>query len=73
MMVTGALLLLALALCFAIFPRLLAYPLVAFSLWISVTLLLRAYKLHRQGRQVDAKVHVEAAPRKDRAQAAPGR
>jgi cardiolipin synthase A/B len=63
MMVTGALLLLGFGLLFALYPRVLAYPVVAGSLWIGVTLLLRAYKLHRQGRQVDAKVHLGAAPR----------
>jgi cardiolipin synthase len=63
MMVTGALLLLGFACFFALHPRALAYPLVAGSIWVGVTLLMRAYKLHRQGRQVDAKVHLEAAPR----------
>ncbi len=62
MMVTGALLLLGFACFFALYPRALAYPLVAGSIWVGVTLLMRAYKLHRQGRQVDAKVHLEAAP-----------
>ena len=62
LMVTGALLLLGLGVFVALFPRAIAYPLVAGSIWIGSTLLLRAYKLHRQGRQIDAKVHLGAAP-----------
>jgi cardiolipin synthase A/B len=63
LMVTGALLLLGFGILFALYPQALAYPIVGASVWISSTLLLRAYKLHRQGRQLDAKVHLDAAPR----------
>jgi cardiolipin synthase A/B len=64
MMLTGAAVLLGLGVFFAIYPRLLAYPLVAASIWIGVTLLLRARKLHRVGRQLSAKVHLETAPKR---------
>src|SRR6185295_18606405 len=43
---SGALLL-SLAIVFAVFPRLLAYPLVLLSAWIAVALLVQGYKLHR--------------------------
>jgi cardiolipin synthase len=45
MIAVGALLLAA-ALLFAFFPRLLVYPLVAILVWISVALLYRGYRLH---------------------------
>lgn len=51
MMVTAGLLLLALATLFAIFPRLLVYPLVAVFIWIAITLLYRGYRLRRAGKQ----------------------
>jgi len=47
-MVTVGMLLLTLAILFAFFPRLLAYPLIVVSLWIAVALLYRDYKLHRR-------------------------
>ena len=40
--------LLTLAILFALFPRLLAYPLTAVFVWIAVALLYRGYKLHRR-------------------------
>jgi cardiolipin synthase len=43
---SGALLL-SLAIVFAVFPRLLAYPLVLLAAWIAVALLVQGYKLHR--------------------------
>jgi uncharacterized membrane protein len=46
MVAVGALLL-TLAILFAFFPRLLAYPLTAAFVWIAVALLYRGYKLHR--------------------------
>lgn len=46
-MTTAGILLLASAILFALFPRLLVYPLVVVLVWISVALLYRAYKLHR--------------------------
>jgi len=41
----------ALAILFAFFPRLLAYPLAVLFMWIALALLYRGYKLHRQGKQ----------------------
>jgi cardiolipin synthase len=46
MATTGALLL-AVAMVFAVFPRVLAYPLIAVSAWLAVTLLVRGYRLQR--------------------------
>lgn len=45
---TGSLLLAA-AVLFALFPRVLAYPLVVLLAWVAVTLLYRSYELHREG------------------------
>lgn len=50
MLTVGSLLLL-LTILFGFFPRLLAYPLVAFSAWIGVALLYRAYKLNRSSKR----------------------
>ncbi|MCI0535712.1 MAG: phospholipase D-like domain-containing protein [Verrucomicrobiales bacterium] len=47
-MVTIGVMLLALAILFAFFPRLLVYPLIVFLVWIGVSLLYRGYKLHRR-------------------------
>jgi cardiolipin synthase A/B len=47
-MLTAGLSLLALAILFAIFPRLLVYPLVFIFLWFAMALLYRGYKLHRR-------------------------
>jgi cardiolipin synthase len=47
-MVAVGVLLLTLAILFALFPRLLAYPLTAVFVWIAVTLLYRGYKLYRR-------------------------
>ena len=47
-MVAVGVLLLTLAILFAFFPRLLAYPLTAAFVWIAVALLYRGYKLHRR-------------------------
>lgn len=47
MLTTGALLL-ASAILFAFFPRLLAYPLVLFFAWLAVALLYRGYRLRRR-------------------------
>ncbi|HET8760014.1 MAG TPA: phospholipase D-like domain-containing protein [Nitrospiria bacterium] len=44
MATTGALLL-AVAMVFAVFPRVLAYPLIAVGAWLAVTLLVRGYRL----------------------------
>jgi cardiolipin synthase A/B len=52
-MVTVGVLLLTLAIFFAFFPRLLAYPLIVVSVWIAVALLYRGYKLHRRKGQRD--------------------
>ncbi len=50
-MLTVGPLLLLLTILFGFFPRLLAYPLVAFSAWIGVALLYRAYKLNRNSKR----------------------
>ena len=50
-MVTVGLLMLALAILFAFFPRLLVYPLVVVFVWFAITLLYKGYKLHRRGRK----------------------
>lgn len=50
-LITGGFVSTALAILFAFFPRLLAYPLAALFLWIALALLYRGYKLHRQGKQ----------------------
>ena len=47
-MLTVGVLLLALAILFAFFPRLLVYPLIVVFVWIAVSLLYRGYKLHRR-------------------------
>jgi cardiolipin synthase len=49
-LVAGALLL-ALAILFTFFPRVLAYPLAVVLIWFAVTLLFRGYKLHREGKR----------------------
>lgn len=50
-MVLGGLLLLALSASFALFPRLIAYPLAAAGAWIAVTLLIRGLRLLRRPKQ----------------------
>ena len=47
-MVTAGALLLALAILFRFFPRLLVYPVIVILLWIALSLLYRGYKLHRR-------------------------
>ncbi len=49
--ITGGFVLTALAILFAFFPRLLAYPLAVLFLWIALALLYRGYKLHSQRKQ----------------------
>ncbi len=44
--------LLVLAVLFAFFPAILAYPLVAIFVWVALALLYRGYKLHRTGKQL---------------------
>jgi cardiolipin synthase len=46
-MLSAGFLLCALAVLFALFPRALAYPLVAFGAWAGVALLIRSYRLRR--------------------------
>jgi cardiolipin synthase len=46
-MLAAGVVLVMLAILFAIFPRLLAYPLVVAFIWIATVLLYRAYTLHR--------------------------
>lgn len=47
LMATAGALLLAVSVVFAVFPRVLAYPLIAVSVWLAVTLLVRGYRLRR--------------------------
>ncbi len=47
-MLIAAMALLALAILFALLPRLVTYPLVVLCLWFSVAFLYRSYKLHRR-------------------------
>ncbi len=51
MMITAGILLLAVALLCAFFPRLFIYPLVVVFAWIALALLYRGCHLHRRGRQ----------------------
>jgi hypothetical protein len=53
-MLTVGLLLLALAVLFGSFPRLLVYPVVIFCAWVAVTLLYRGCQLHRKGKRETA-------------------
>jgi cardiolipin synthase A/B len=46
-MLIAAVVLFIFAILFAIFPRLLAYPLVVLCLWVSLAFLYRSYKLRR--------------------------
>ena len=50
-LITGGFVLAALAILFAVFPRLLAYPLAVLFVWIALALLYRGYKLHRRGKE----------------------
>jgi cardiolipin synthase len=45
--VSAGALLLSLAILFALFPRVIAYPLVLLFAWIAAALLVQGYKLHR--------------------------
>lgn len=60
MMVTTGALLLALAILFAFFPRLLVYPLVLVFVWFAFALLYRGYKLHRKGQQETGRLNKQA-------------
>jgi len=62
MMVTAGFTLLACALLFAAFPRLLAYPLAVVLLWIATALLYRGYRLQRERKQPAAADSVEPPP-----------
>ncbi len=50
-MVNAGIVLLALAILFACFPRLIVYPLVVLFVWIATTLLYKSYRLYRQGKR----------------------
>lgn len=55
-LMTGAgALLLAFAILFALFPCVLAYPLLILFVWLGVALLYRGYQLHRAGKKTDAR------------------
>lgn len=47
--VIAGIILLALALLFAVFPRVLVWPVVVLLAWVAISLLYRGYKLHREG------------------------
>jgi cardiolipin synthase len=65
-MMTGVgTLLLILAALFALFPRLLAYPLLIVFAWLGLALLYRGYRLHREGRRKGS-AHSAVARAKDR-------
>src|SRR5437762_2469772 len=51
LLISGGLASAALAVLFAFFPRLLAYPLAVLFVWIALAQLYRGYKLHRQGKR----------------------
>jgi cardiolipin synthase len=53
--------LLGLAIVFAVFPRVLAYPLVLLSAWIAVALLVQGYKLHR-ARRLQSRAEAKPQP-----------
>jgi cardiolipin synthase len=50
-MFSAALLLLAVSVVAVLWPRVVTVPLAIIGLWIALTLLIQAYKLHRQGQQ----------------------
>jgi cardiolipin synthase len=51
LLTSGGVVAAALAVLFAFFPRLLAYPLALLLAWIALALLYRGYKLHRQAKR----------------------
>lgn len=51
LMTHGGALLLVLAVLFALFPRVLVYPLLMVFIWFGATLLYRGYRLHREARR----------------------
>jgi cardiolipin synthase len=55
LMTTVGALLLILAALFALFPRMLAYPLLIIFVWLGAALLYRGFKLHLQGKRAEAK------------------
>jgi cardiolipin synthase len=59
--VTSGLVLLALAALFAVFPRVLAYPVVGLVAWIAGSLLYRGYRLHRERRVLGTPTATSAA------------
>jgi cardiolipin synthase len=60
-MVAAGCILFVLALLFAWFPRLLAYPVAIGAMWIAATLLYRGYRLQRERRNSSASASVEQA------------
>jgi cardiolipin synthase len=50
-MFSAALLLLAVSVVAVLWPRVVTVPLAIIGLWIALTLLIQAYKLHHQGQQ----------------------
>jgi cardiolipin synthase len=63
LMLTAGTLLVVLAVLFAFFPRVLAYPLALILIWIAVSLLYRGYKLHRNQDWRDSGTLREPEPR----------
>ena len=52
-MITVGMILVALAILFVLFPRVLVYPLALIFVWIAIALLYRGYKLQRDGSDAD--------------------
>jgi cardiolipin synthase A/B len=61
-MTTVGVVLLGLAVVFALFPRVLAYPLIAIIVWLAASLLYRGYELHRERKRDRDKGRSESHP-----------
>jgi len=63
-MITAGILLLALAVLFWFFPRLLVYPLAIAFVWAAVALLYNGYKLQREGERVEGAIKEQDSTRR---------
>lgn len=61
-MTTVGVALLALAILFAFFPRLLAYPLGIVFAWMAIALFYKSYKLHRKQKRATREMEEETTP-----------
>jgi cardiolipin synthase len=61
-MVTAGALLSALAILFAVYPRVLMYPVVVLLAWFAVTLLYRSYRLRHKGDSETSAINDQASP-----------